>query len=253
MGELNVGRAWFDVNEQVFGFFDYYLKGAKNSFPEKTPRVRYYTMGRNQWENADAWPPGEAVPTVFHLSSAGRANSLFGDGTLSTEAPTGVASDTFTYDPMNPVPSLGGGVCCNAGATLGGSFDQRAIEARADVLVYTSAPLDDPIQITGSVYATLYVSSDAKDTDFTVKLVDVHPDGTPTISTTPSSRPLPRRLPYAGIHGAGQSHELKPLPCQPATNFKGPSHSRESPPASFRNTCGTSIRGGTTTTKPKAS
>lgn len=221
VGELNVGRAWFDVNEQVFGFFDYYLKGAKNGFSEKTPRVHFYTMGRNQWENADAWPPGEAVPTVFHLSSAGRANSLFGDGTLSTEAPTGVESDTFTYDPMNPVPSLGGGVCCNAGATLGGSFDQRAIEARADVLVYTSAPLDDPIQITGSVYATLYVSSDAKDTDFTVKLVDVHPDGTAyNIDDT-----ILRARYRDGYHTQafmepGKVYELKPTPMSTSYEFK---------------------------------
>jgi putative CocE/NonD family hydrolase len=78
---------------------------------------------------------------------------------------------------MNPVPSLGGGVCCNRGASLGGSFDQRGIEARADVLVYTSETLEDNLDVTGFVRAKLYVSSDAKDTDFSVKLVDVHPDG----------------------------------------------------------------------------
>jgi putative CocE/NonD family hydrolase len=79
---------------------------------------------------------------------------------------------------MNPVPSLGGGVCCNRGASLGGSFDQRGIEARADVLVYTSEQLDENLNVTGFVRAKLFISSDAKDTDFTVKLVDVHPDGT---------------------------------------------------------------------------
>jgi putative CocE/NonD family hydrolase len=90
----------------------------------------------------------------------------------------GEPSDTFTYDPMNPVPSLGGGVCCNNGASLGGSFDQRNIEARADVLVYTSAVLDEDTEVTGFVRAQLFVSSDVRDTDFTVKLVDVYPDGT---------------------------------------------------------------------------
>ena len=81
------------------------------------------------------------------------------------------------YDPMNPVPSLGGGVCCNRGASFGGSFDQRGIEARADVLVYTSEPLEEAVDVTGFVRSKLYVSSDARDTDFTIKLVDVHPDG----------------------------------------------------------------------------
>ena len=79
---------------------------------------------------------------------------------------------------MNPVPALGGGVCCNKDVALGGSYDQRGIEARADVLVYTSEPLEGDLEVTGSIHATLYVSSDAKDTDFTVKLVDVHQDGT---------------------------------------------------------------------------
>ncbi|MCW5962952.1 MAG: CocE/NonD family hydrolase [Bryobacterales bacterium] len=177
VGELNVGRAWFPVWEEVFGFLDHYLKGEANGFPQKTPRVQFYTMGKNRWESSGEWPPKDAVMKEFYLGSGGKANSVFGDGVLGTAMPAGAASDSFTYDPMNPVPALGGGVCCNAGSALGGSFDQRDIEARADVLVYTSEPLDAPLQITGSVNATLYVSSDAKDTDFTVKLVDVHPDG----------------------------------------------------------------------------
>ncbi len=177
VGELNVGRAWFPVWDQIFGFFDHYLKGSVNAFPESTPRVQFYTMGKNRWESSSHWPPPQVVMRNFYLASNGRANSLFGDGRLITSPPTGAPSDTYPYDPMNPVPSLGGGVCCNAGASLGGSFDQREIEARADVLVYTSEPLETPLQITGYIRATLYVSSDAKDTDFTVKLVDVHPDG----------------------------------------------------------------------------
>ncbi len=178
VGELNVGRAWFPVWEEVFGFFDHYLKGEANDFPRKTSRVQFYTMGKNRWESAGEWPPKDVVMTDFYLSSDGRANSLFGDGRLGTSAPAGAPTDTYPYDPMNPVPSLGGGVCCNAGASLGGSFDQREIEARSDVLVYTSEPLDQPLQITGYIRASLFVSSDAKDTDFTVKLVDVQPDGT---------------------------------------------------------------------------
>lgn len=221
VGELNVGRAHFPVNDMVFAFFDYYLKGEKNAFPEKTPRVRYYTMGKNQWENAAAWPPKEAVLTEFHLASEGKANSLFGDGALSAEKPTGAPSDSFTYDPMNPVPSLGGGVCCNAGASLGGSYDQREIEARADVLVYTSTPLTEPLQITGSVYATLYVSSDAKDTDFTVKLVDVYPDGTAyNIDDTILRARYREGYDKQVFMEPGKVYELKPTPMSTSYEFQ---------------------------------
>ncbi len=135
-------------------------------------------MGRNEWSSADSWPPAAAEPMTLYLDSGGAANSLFGDGTLSSSPAEGAPSDTYTYDPMNPVPALGGGVCCNRDAALGGSYDQRGIEARADVLVYTTEPLEEDLEVTGSVRPTLYVSSDVPDTDFTVKLVDVHPDGT---------------------------------------------------------------------------
>ncbi len=177
VGELNVGRPSFPLYEQVFGFFDQYLKEASNGFEESTPRVQYYTMGRNAWASSDTWPPAAAKPVSWYVTSGGHANSVFGDGRLGPEPPDGAPADTFTYDPMNPVPALGGGVCCNRGAAPGGSYDQRAIEARADVLVYTSEPLANDTEVTGSVRARLYVSSDAKDTDFTVKLVDVWPDG----------------------------------------------------------------------------
>ncbi len=175
-GDLNVGNAYYDYWETIFAFLDYYMKEEENGFHETTPRVQFYTMGRNEWESSDTWPPEDAVMTPMYLDSGGNANSVFGDGTLSGETASGGA-DTFTYDPMNPVPSLGGGVCCNRGASLGGSFDQRGIEARADVLVYTSGPLESAVDVTGFVRAKLFVSSDARDTDFTIKLVDVHPDG----------------------------------------------------------------------------
>ena len=178
VGELNVGNPTFPLYEQIFDFYDFYLKGENETFKEKMPRVQYYTMGKNEWATAESWPPAAAKPLTFYLQSSDRANSLFGDGVLTAQEPSDDGSDSYTYDPMNPVPALGGGVCCNAGAALGGSYDQRDIEARADVLVYTSEPMDADLEVTGSIRATLYVSSDAKDTDFTVKLVDVHPDGT---------------------------------------------------------------------------
>jgi putative CocE/NonD family hydrolase len=176
-GDLNVGNATFPYYDTIFSFLDHYLKGADNNFHDDTPRVQFYTMGRNEWSSANTWPPEDAEPVVMYLSSGGGANSVFGDGSLSTAIKDGPASDTFTYDPMNPVPSLGGGVCCNNDASVGGSFDQRGIEARADVLVYTSEPLEEDVEVTGFIHAKLFVSSDAKDTDFTVKFVDVHPDG----------------------------------------------------------------------------
>lgn len=176
-GDLNVGNATFPYYDTMFSFLDNYLKGEKNDFHNETPRVQFYTMGRNEWVSDDTWPPQNANAVTMYLDSGGQANSVFGDGTISMSIARGSSSDSFTYDPMNPVPSLGGGVCCNRDASLGGSFDQRGIEARADVLVYTSDALEEAMDVTGFVRAKLYVSSDAKDTDFTVKLVDVHPDG----------------------------------------------------------------------------
>jgi putative CocE/NonD family hydrolase len=103
---------------------------------------------------------------------------LFGDGSLGTSMATGADHDSFTYDPTVPVPSLGGGVCCTGGAVQPGSFDQRGNEARHDILVYTSEPLEEAVEVSGTIGITLWVGSDARDTDFTVKLVDVYPDGT---------------------------------------------------------------------------
>lgn len=176
-GELNVGNAWFPLYDQMFAFLDFYLKGERSAAFGKLPRVQYYNMGANEWRSAEQWPPKGAETLTFHLGSDSGANSLFGDGFLQQQA-AGDGSDSFVYDPMNPVPALGGGVCCNGGASPGGSYDQRGIEARQDVLVYSSTVLSEDIDVTGSVRATLFVASDAKDTDFTVKLVDVHPDGT---------------------------------------------------------------------------
>jgi len=153
------------------------LKGSDNDFKETTPRVQYYTMGSNEWQSADAWPPATAEMTTFYLNSAGNANSLYGDGQLTTTKPTKSKPDGFVYDPMNPVKSYGGNVCCTGNAITGGSFDQRPMEARQDILVYTTEALSEGIEVSGFIESRLYVSSDAKDTDFTIKLIDVHPDG----------------------------------------------------------------------------
>jgi putative CocE/NonD family hydrolase len=155
-----------------------WLKGEENGFKEKTPRVQYYTMGSNQWQQADQWPPKSAEMTPFYLTSKGSANSLYGDGKLGKTKPGKKSpQDSFTYDPMNPVNSYGGNVCCSGNAVKGGAFDQQHMETRNDILIYTSAPLNRGIEVTGFIETTLYVASDARDTDFTIKLIDVYPDG----------------------------------------------------------------------------
>jgi putative CocE/NonD family hydrolase len=114
---------------------------------------------------------------TFYLSSGGKANTLNGDGALAAAAPDSDKADGFTYDPMNPVLSYGGNVCCTGNAVQGGAFDQRVMEARNDILVYSTEPLKEGVEVSGPIEVTLYVSSDAKDTDFTAKLIDVYPDG----------------------------------------------------------------------------
>ncbi|MCI4649650.1 CocE/NonD family hydrolase [Phaeodactylibacter sp.] len=178
VGERSVGDARLNYDELIYGWFDYWLKDDKSKDPAQMPRVRYYTMGSNQWQTAETWPPQSAEMTTFYLESEGQANSLFGNGVLTTQMPDAADQpDAFTYDPMNPVPSVGGNVCCTGGAIDGGAFDQQELEARQDILVYTSPPLEEGMEISGFIETTLYVSSDAKDTDFTVKLIDVYPDG----------------------------------------------------------------------------
>jgi putative CocE/NonD family hydrolase len=179
VGERELGDTRLDYKDMYTRWFDFWLKGEDNGFTEDTPKVQYYTMGSNEWQSAPTWPPPDVEMVTYYLDSGGKANSIFGDGALSTEKPGAEHfSDTFPYDPTLPVPSVGGGVCCMGNALKPGSFDQRELETRIDVLVYTSEPLTEGLEVTGTVEVTLYVSSDAKDTDFTVKLIDVHPDGT---------------------------------------------------------------------------
>jgi putative CocE/NonD family hydrolase len=113
----------------------------------------------------------------FYLSSGGKANTRNGDGRLIAAAPAADAPDSFMYDPMNPIPSYGGNVCCTGNAVTGGAFDQSKMEERPDILVYTSDPFKEGTELSGPIDVTLYVSSDVKDTDFTVKLIDVDENG----------------------------------------------------------------------------
>ena len=180
VGEMNMGTVDFGMDEILFDFLDAYTRPEteqRAAFKSKYPRVRYFSMGRNEWRGADNWPPEKKEVLTLHLGSSEGANSVHGDGVLRAKAESEAGTDRFVYDPANPVPTTGGNFCCLANWTPG-SLDQREVENRHDVLVYSSEPLTSPLDVAGPVEVVLYVSSDAPDTDFTVKLVDVAPDGT---------------------------------------------------------------------------
>jgi hypothetical protein len=179
VGERLMGDARLDYNTLIYGWFDFLLKNEANDFKENTPRVQYFTMGKNSWQTSETWPPKNTHLKTFYLNSNGKANSRFGDGKLAALMDqSGILVDSFYYDPMNPVTSYGGGVCCTGNAVKGGSFDQRKMEEREDILVYTSDVFKEGTEMTGFIESTLYLSSDVKDTDLTIKIIDVYPDGT---------------------------------------------------------------------------
>jgi uncharacterized protein len=178
VGDRDMGDARLDYDAITYGWFDVFLKGGDNGALAKTPKVRYYTMGSNKWQSSDSWPPEGAKPVTFYLASGGHANSLNGDGSLVASPEPKDNADKFTYDPMNAVPTHGGGFCCLGAEYKPGALDQRGLEMRNDILVYSTGPLKEGIEVSGPIDLTLYVSSDAKDTDFTVKLIEVLPDGT---------------------------------------------------------------------------
>ena len=178
VGERSVGDARYDYASLTYDWFDRFLKGEHNKLLDTMPKVRYYTMGINKWQSSDTWPPRGAQTLTYYLGSGGHANTLNGDGVLTTQAPASDKPDNFTYDPMHPVMSHGGNVCCQANALTGGSLDQRKMEAQPDILVYTTEPLEEGMEVSGPMTFTVYLSSDRKDTDVTVKVIDVYPDGT---------------------------------------------------------------------------
>ena len=177
VGERSVGDARLNYDELTWGWFDMLLKEQQNDFKAKQPRVRYYTMGSNKWQQAESFPLPNTEIKDFFLASTGKANTRNGDGALSLTPPSKDNPDAFTYDPMNPVGSYGGNVCCIGNAVQGGSFDQSQMELRNDILVYTSEALAEGVEITGFIESTLFVSSTGLDTDVTIKLIDVYPDG----------------------------------------------------------------------------
>jgi hypothetical protein len=180
IGAIDFGPAAEDVavteNAVILEWYDYLLQGKQNAFATGKP-VRIFVMGENKWRDEDDWPLARARDTRYYLHSTGKANTAAGDGSLSTAAAQSDAADKFIYDPANPVPTTGGPLCCDAVHEPAGPRDQRDVETRPDVLVYSTPPLDQDFEVTGPVSLDLFASSSAVDTDFTAKLVDVAPDG----------------------------------------------------------------------------
>ena len=177
VGDVDFGApSVADLNAVMLRWYDNLLKGEPNGMAQEKP-VKYFEMGKNEWREADSWPPSGAQATPFYLHSQGKANSAMGNGTISNKAPGEESPDRFVDDPSNPVPTLGGRLCCDSEHLEPGARDQRPNEARQDVLVYSTPPLAHDLNVTGPVQLKLYASSSAVDTDFTAKLVDVSPDG----------------------------------------------------------------------------
>ena len=224
VGERSVGDARWDYDALVYGWFDIWLKGQDNGMLDTLPRVRYYTMGSNEWKSADSWPPPDAEQVTYYLNSGGNANTRHGDGVLTTTPPTTDNPDRYTYDPMNPVMSHGGNVCCTGNAVQGGALDQQQIEERQDILVYTSEPFANGVEVTGTIDITLFVSSDVKDTDFTVKLIDVYPDGTAyNLDETIQRARYREGYDQEVFMEAGQTYEIKLSPLS-TSNWFAPGH-----------------------------
>jgi putative CocE/NonD family hydrolase len=171
VGDVDFGEdAEVDLYELIARWFDFWLKGEKNGVMETAP-VRIFVMGANRWRDADDWPLPETKPVDYYLHSKGGANTPRGDGTIDLKAPSEESPDRYVYDPRDPVMTLYSFGCQDE------PYDQRVLDHRRDVLVYQTEPLEKPVEVIGVPVLTLFASSSAPDTDFTVKLLDVWPDG----------------------------------------------------------------------------
>lgn len=177
IGDVDFGpQADFDGDEVMLRWYDHVLRGIDNGVEREKP-VKIFVMGKNVWREEDDWPLARAKATPYYLHSGGSANGLNGEGTLSTSAPHDEPADHFVYNPSDPVPTIGGPLCCDGFHLPAGPRDQRPNEARHDVLVFTTPPFKTDFEVTGPVSLELYARSTAVDTDFAAKLVDVWPNG----------------------------------------------------------------------------
>ena len=183
IGDLNFGfgssAAFIDLQIDFVSlqvrWFDHWLKGIDNGITREAP-IKLFVMGANIWRDEQEWPLARAVETRYYLHSNGKANTLNGNGHLSTEMPDAESPDQYAYDPSNPVITRGGAIMMSP-EFRPGPIDQRPTESREDVLVYTTPVLEQDVEVTGSIIVHLWAASSAPDTDFVARLVDVHPDG----------------------------------------------------------------------------
>jgi uncharacterized protein len=157
-------------------WYDYLFKNVANTFSHPKA-VKLFVMGINQWREEEDWPLPRMRRTRYFLHSEGKANTALGNGALVTATPRSDKPDQYVYDPANPAPTAGGPLCCDSGHLGPGPRDQRPLETRSDVLVYSTPPLEQDLEVTGPVQLELFAKSSAVDTDFTAKLLDVGPDG----------------------------------------------------------------------------
>jgi len=179
IGELDFGpeAEKFNEGDVTLRWYDFLFKSARNEFATGKA-VKIFVMGINQWRDEDGWPLARAKSTKYFLHSQGRANTTRGNGSLSMVTPGAEPSDEFVYDPAKPVPTIGGPLCCDGDHLAPGPRDQRSVEERDDVLVYSTTPFNRDLEVTGPVRLEFFAASSAVDTDFTAKLLDVAPDGT---------------------------------------------------------------------------
>jgi len=173
LGELDFGHdSVIDLDAAMTGFLDEMVRGRHPVEPP--PPARVFLMAANQWLDLAGWPPPGSVELAWHLDSAGHANSRFGDGRLHDgPAPEESQADGWVHDPDRPVPFI----TPASSAQIGGPDDYSGVETRGDVLVYTSDPLIEPLDVVGPVRLVAFVSTSARDTDVTAKLIDLHPSG----------------------------------------------------------------------------
>jgi putative CocE/NonD family hydrolase len=176
VGDVVFGKsAVLDMTGSVLKWFDYTLKGIQNEYAN-APAVRLFIMGENVWRDEQEFPLARTLYTRYYLHSSRGSNGVRGDGELNVTAPAAERPDQFEYDPKNPVPTIGGRLCCGM-AIPPGPFDQRPNEARPDVLIFSTAPLGKDLEVTGFITLELYASTSAVDTDFTALLADVDQSG----------------------------------------------------------------------------
>jgi putative CocE/NonD family hydrolase len=176
-------RQVIGIRAKQADWFDKWLKQTSFNETRPDPLLHIFVMGPDIWREEHEWPLARTRYTPLYLASAGDANSASGDGVLRWQPVTKSHSDSFTYDPKDPVPTVGGSICCEPSVFPPGPLDQAPVERRPDVLVYTSPPLEEEFEVTGPIRTVLYVSTSANDTDFTAKLVDVEPNGRPLAVT----------------------------------------------------------------------